>query len=120
MGDMTRNFSRWEFACPDKCGFDEIDERLVHRLQVVRDIMGLPIKINSGCRCSKHNKEVGGESVSFHLAGMAADWRFKYYDEELYFRMSVLLADWSGGFHYYPERRFFHCDIGPERRWQGV
>jgi uncharacterized protein YcbK (DUF882 family) len=118
MGDLTENFSRKEFACKCGCGFDEIDERLVNRLQVIRDISGLPIKINSGCRCQKHNKDVDGESLSFHLLGEAADWCFDCpYDEKLYFYTSVQLNDWSGGFHYYREQRFFHCDIGPRRRW---
>ena len=115
MGDITENFSRYEFACRCGCGFNEIDERLVHRLQVVRDIVKIPMIINSGCRCIKHNnsKGVGGKPGSFHLIGKAGDWYFDCpYDEKLYLRTSVLLASWSGGFHYYKEKRFFVAKLG--------
>jgi len=118
MGDLTENFSRKEFACRCGCGFDKISLCLVHRLQVVRDIFGLPIIINSGCRCKEYNKKVGGASLSVHLIGEAADWCFNCpYDEKLYFYTSVQLNDWSGGFHYYREQKFFHVDIGRRRRW---
>lgn len=118
MGDITKNFSRWEFACKCGCGKDDIDEKLVNRIQVVRDIIRIPITIISGCRCEAHNKAVGGASVSYHLISEAADWCFDCpYDEKLYFRVSVLLNNWSGGFHYYREKKFFHTDIGRKRRW---
>jgi len=118
VGDITKNFSRWEFACKCGCGKDDIDERLVNRIQVVRDIILVPITISSGCRCEQHNKAEGGESESLHMEDIAADWYFDCpYDEKLYFRVSVLLDNWSGGFHYYRDKKFFHTDIGRERRW---
>jgi len=117
MGDITQAFSRHEFACKCGCGFDDIDERLVHRLQVVRDIIKIPMIINSGCRCVEHNKNVGGAGGSYHLIGEAADWHFDIIGVNSYFRACMLLRDWSGGFHYYKRQKFFHCDIGPKRRW---
>ena len=118
MGDLTKNFSRWEFACKCGCGFDDINEGLVHRLQVIRDITQVYMMINSGCRCPEHNKKKGGASVSYHLVGYAADWRFsEHCSSNLYFQTAVLLKDWSGGLHYYKDRSFFHADIGKERRW---
>ena len=117
MGDITENFNRYEFACKCGCGFDAINERLVHRLQVVRDIIGVSIIINSGCRCLKHNENIGGSKNSYHLFGMAADWEFDIIGNMLDFRICMLLKEWSGGFHYYRNERFFHVDIGPKRRW---
>lgn len=119
MGDITENFSRYEFACKCGCGKDDIHVGLVHRLQVIRDITGHPIRILSGCRCQKHNAEVKGTQNSYHLYGMAADWCFggEETDRLLEKVATKLIPEWSGGFHYYPDKGFIHCDIGPKRRW---
>jgi zinc D-Ala-D-Ala carboxypeptidase len=72
MGDLTRSFSRNEFACPC-CGKDDISLLLVTKLQGARDALAIPFMINSGVRCEKHNREKGGKDNSAHLRGMAAD-----------------------------------------------
>jgi len=72
MGDLTKNFSKEEFACPC-CGEFKMDNGLVAFLQAVREYVDTPLKINSGFRCEKHNREVGGRSSSEHLTGMAVD-----------------------------------------------
>lgn len=75
---LTKNFTRSEFACKCGCGFDDIDLGLVEALQKLRDLYGewvrpIFIDINSGCRCKKHNKKEHGEPNSQHLLGRAAD-----------------------------------------------
>ena len=67
MGDMTHDFSRSEFRCRCGCGLDAIDPDLVDNLQHSRDAVGLPYSISSGCRCKKHNSDVGGKEGSAHL-----------------------------------------------------
>lgn len=67
MGDMTANFSRWEFACKCKCGSDNINPLLVQRLESARQLFGRGITITSGCRCKTWNAKVGGEARSSHL-----------------------------------------------------
>jgi len=42
-------------------------------LDPARQKLGGPVRVNSGYRCAKHNREVGGVSVSQHLRGEAAD-----------------------------------------------
>lgn len=112
---ITENFNSEEFTCPC-CGMEWIDRKLVHRLQVIRDIIGCPIVITSGCRCTKHNAEVGGKESSYHLLGEAADWTTK--DPKTDERVALhLIPNWSGGFHWYPEKSFIHCDLGNWRRW---
>lgn len=73
MGDVSKNFSRKEFACNCGCGFAAVDIALLCGLQELRDIAGRGITISSGCRCELHNKKVGGASKSFHKFAMAAD-----------------------------------------------
>lgn len=42
-------------------------------LDPLREAYGKPILVNSGFRCEKLNKKVGGSKTSDHLHGMAAD-----------------------------------------------
>ena len=102
MGDISKYFNRAEFACKDDCGFDDIDMELVKRLDAMREALGLPLVIDSGCRCAAHNATVGGEPNSAHLRGMAADvhcpdsnFRFLFTKEayRMFFRMGQY-KDW--------------------------
>ena len=68
----TKNFKVKEFACKC-CGWNIIDQRLINMCQALRDELGVPVKVNSGCRCNKHNAEVGGVRNSTHTRGLAAD-----------------------------------------------
>jgi len=113
MGDLTRNFSTHEMVCKCGCGADYIDPTIVHRLQVVRDILNYPILIHSAVRCSDYNKAVGGKPHSLHLSGKAIDWSVDDLDLMMY--AAKLLYHWSGGYHQY--ETFFHTDVGRKRRW---
>lgn len=73
MGDLSRNFSRDEFACKCGCGYSAISPKLIDLLQTIRGYIGVPMTILSGCRCEEHNKDVGGVEFSQHLYGRAAD-----------------------------------------------
>lgn len=33
----------------------------------LRAYLGVPIKVNSGCRCVDHNKAIGGATASWHM-----------------------------------------------------
>ena len=65
-------FKRNEFACRC-CGENPITDEFVRKLDIARDIAGIPFNINSGFRCKKHNEAVGGVENSSHLKGIAAD-----------------------------------------------
>lgn len=114
---ITENFEFSEFECKCGCGLNIISFNLVHRLQVIRDITGLGMVINSGCRCPIHNKNEGGKGWSYHLKGMGADWYFDTQPKMLKRVCTQLIPNWSGGIHYYEDRGFCHSDIGPRRRW---
>ena len=61
-----------EFAC-HCCGKNEIKQRIIDIAQKIRTRIGVPIHINSGYRCAKHNANVGGVKASKHTKGKAAD-----------------------------------------------
>ena len=70
----VEHFKKSEFACKCGCGFDEIDLKLVKLLEDIREHFGgKPLYISSGCRCAKHNKQVGGVQGSRHVQGKASD-----------------------------------------------
>lgn len=73
MGDLSKNFSRREFACKCGCGFDDVSPKLANLVQEIRDELGKKIFIDSGCRCPTHNRRVKGVKNSGHLTGEAAD-----------------------------------------------
>lgn len=80
-GTMSANFSYVEFRC--KCGDDGtpyssckriwVIRQHVRRLEAYRTKIGTSVRIVSGCRCTSHNKAVGGASSSQHLYGGATD-----------------------------------------------
>ena len=73
-------FKEKEFVCRC-CGelppfAKENTVALVHEvLDPARERLGKPIIVNSGYRCAKHNREVGGATNSQHMKGEAADIR---------------------------------------------
>ena len=62
-------FKAIEFACRDHCGLDAFDPKMLKILNEVREELGFPIIITSGCRCEKHNAAIGGAKHSTHLPG---------------------------------------------------
>lgn len=47
---------------------------LAMTMEKVRDLLGFPIRVNSGYRCAKLNAAVGGSKHSAHLEGLACDF----------------------------------------------
>lgn len=71
---LSSNFYLKEFECKcGKCKKTTVDANLVYSLQLIRNYFNKPLIINSAYRCAKHNKSVGGATLSKHLFGMAAD-----------------------------------------------
>ena len=121
MGDLTNNFSKWEFACKCGCGLDQIDPELVRQTQIFRNLLWIAtgkeisITVTCGCRCEKHNAEVGGTPHSFHMAGMAVDITFKHVPVLVAGRIVYLANKLGmmkvGALGVYPDRNFMHLDI---------
>ena len=110
-------FKTKEFACKC-CGKILINSNLIKMLDLAREILGKPIKIESGFRCKKHNAEVGGSPTSAHLDGDAADLRC-IGDENRYLLVLALLS--AGFTRIGLGKNFIHVDISkkknPERIW---
>jgi len=123
MGDFTKNLSRHEFACKCGCGLNTVDFELVNVIQSTVDHFErlerepLIVRIDSGCRCERHNNIIGGAEDSQHLWCRAGDilihgvapYRVYDYLDKMY----------KGRYGIGRYIDFTHIDTasGPARRW---
>lgn len=121
---LSNNFSLSEFESNDgaETPLDVISnlKDLAGSLQVLRDILGESIYINSGYRSPSHNKSIGGVKGSQHTLGKAGDLRVKgMRPNELHAVISNLIKEGKmleGGLGLYST--FVHYDIrGTKARW---
>lgn len=56
-------------SCPC-CGLLNMDMKFMSMLDEARREAGVPFKITSGCRCIKHNMDVGGAKSSSHVTSL--------------------------------------------------
>lgn len=117
---LSSHFSTREFDCHCSradCKTTYIDSDLVNYLEEKREMLGKPLVLLSGFRCTAHNSSVGGKPGSQHLQGKAADIRLKDHDitDENYlsfFKDADGLGIYKG--------RFLHVDVrGHRARWTG-
>lgn len=114
---LTKNFNWSEFQCKDGSeipgkywGFVQ---ELAANLQVIRDVIGKPIIINSGYRTVSYNHKIGGVKNSQHLYAKAVDIHVKNMSSlELYHIILDLIKAkkiHNGGLGLY--NTFVHYDI---------
>ena len=116
-GYITPHFQRREFTCKCGCGKDNIDPALAQMCETIRDNIGVPLIVNSGVRCEKHNAKVGGVKGSYHTQGKAVDLSCTLGARKLFEAIRNLYdAGKLPGLEYcllYPT--FVHIDIGKPR-----
>ena len=120
MAQDTKNFKVSEFDCKCGCGFNIVDQRLMNMCQEIREYLGVPVRIDSGCRCEKRNAKVGGVKGSYHTKGLAADlscslgakaiWDavHKLHDAGKLQNLSYCI--------WYKKKNFVHIDCGAKRK----
>ena len=123
---LTKHFKLKEFQSHDGSSMPLSVYRnvklLAKNLQVLRDSIGLPIKVNSGYRSPSHNSAIGGVSNSQHLLGNAADIKvIGMRPSEVLSTIQNLIDEGKmteGGLGSYSS--FTHYDIrGTKSRWNG-
>jgi putative chitinase len=55
----------------------EVIKKTASQLEKVREVLGVPLKINSWFRSASVNKAVGGSATSAHSYGLAVDFKTK-------------------------------------------
>jgi hypothetical protein len=111
---------RWKYFTRDelKCkatGELVINEDALDKLELMREIMGASLKINSAYRSPAHNKKIGGAKNSMHVQGRAFDVSNKGHNPVALYQ-AALQAGFTG-FGFY--RTFLHVDTGKRRSWGG-
>ena len=114
---LQKNFNLSEFACKDGTPVPEkyIDnvKEVARNLQIIRDYIGEPIRINSAYRTPTYNKRIGGAKASQHLTASAADITCKSLTpKQLKAKVEKLIKEKKltiGGIGLYPG--FIHVDI---------
>lgn len=120
MGDLSNNFSRWEFQCKCGCGENTVDSELLQVLEGIRENFGgMVVTVKSGHRCFEYNVSIGGSFDSQHLRGRAADIAILGCPAALVQR--YLKNAYPGQYGIGSYTRFTHIDTksGPPRRWKG-
>lgn len=126
---LSKNFTLEEFKSKDGAPTPpEVLENLrelAKNLQVLRDYLGKPIKINSGYRSPAHNAKLvkagtGAVKNSFHTKGKAADIVVQGYTPTqlaaVIFKLIEEKKMRQGGVGIYPN--FVHYDTrGTKARW---
>ena len=115
---VTEHFQVKELMCPC-CGkilLSDIFCQHMRIMELIRVEAGFPITINSGCRCEKHNRSVGGalrtakRLGSWHLI-FATDFRPSDGDpEKLGILMAIAPKYFTGIGKYWS---FIHGDLRP-------
>jgi len=118
MGDLTLNLSRHEFKCQCGCGYDTVDFELVNVIQAGCEYFDTTVSINSGCRCTQHNKNILGHPKSKHIEAKAADIVYKNVRPELtaaYFNRTYPAKYGIGTYD-----TFTHIDVQPNKKRWGI
>lgn len=121
---LSENFNMAEFQCHDGTPVPDSLECnvivLAHNLQILRDYIKEPVRVNSGYRTPAYNKRIGGAKNSQHLQAKAADIATKSHTpKQLAAIIEKLISEGEmrqGGIGIYPG--WVHYDIrGTKARW---
>nr|DAI28607.1 MAG TPA: peptidase [Caudoviricetes sp.] len=123
--DDIQYFARAEFKC--QCGGKycngypaEPAEETVRMADEIRRRAGVPLTVNSGLRCKRHNAEVGGVSNSLHTTGQAVDLSGNVSParlREIAEQVQAEMVPGRGGLGLYSWG--VHVDNGKKSRWNG-
>ena len=112
-----KNYFENETGCNCSCGTDNLSSRLLRIINEIRDDIGVPLYLNSACRCPEYNEKVGGVPNSAHVAteekpGEAVDIRCP--NSSLRFNLlMLLLVHGIKRVGIYPS--FIHADIDKDK-----
>lgn len=107
-----RNFAPKEIASKGDESL-EVDEDALNKLQLLRDLMGCPLILNSAYRDRLHNARVGGAPRSMHKYGRAFDVRLGDFDKQDLLDYARAVGFTGIGFY----GSFLHIDTGKNRQW---
>ena len=73
---MSKYFKPSEFKkCTPACDISQMDAAFLDKLDMVREVAGIPLVLNSAYRSLAHEKKMGRSGTSSHTKGLAVDIR---------------------------------------------
>ena len=108
------NFSAKEFAC-QCCGSEGINEELVAKAQVLRDIYKKPLTVTSGYRCPLQPIERKKSAPGAHSLGLAVDFGVDRGDAYEVLKIAFSLGFTGIGVQQKGDGRFIHLDIADKQ-----
>jgi len=111
---ISENFRLSEFQSRDT-GEVMVDPDLIRKVQTLRDLVRLPIRINSGYRTPERNREVGGVPNSLHCQGKAVDVSCAFISLAA-LTVGAIEAGFQGVI-VYTKYSFLHCDLRETRQY---
>ena len=118
MAKDTEHFKVSEFTCKCGCGKNNIDQRVLDMAETIRQALGVPVRVNSGCRCEEWNRIQKGVSNSRHISGKAADLSCGLGSAKMFETVKKLHAEGKLPALDYciKYRTFIHIDCGGKRK----
>lgn len=109
---LTKNFARSEIACRCGCGLANVKPKSIAKIQLMRDLVNKPLRINSACRCPLHNARLGGAPRSQHratelIASTAFDISLEGHDKDVLVQAAIEAGFKGIGASY---KTFLHVD----------
>jgi uncharacterized protein YcbK (DUF882 family) len=116
---ISDHFTREEFMCKCGCGLCNVSSTLLSLLDSARNEADMPFTVTSGCRCLKHNKDVGGVSDSAHVTTNeqqceAADIECDG-SRDMFVIVSALIKVGFKRIGINFNKMFVHCDVDSEK-----
>ena len=109
---ITEHFNskkdKMECSC---CGALVYDEHMINRLEILRQLIDVPFRVNSFYRCAFHNKAVGGSERSRHMHGDAVDINTRGWNGAL--KWEFTFEAMKLGFSVISYSDFIHIDLRP-------
>lgn len=113
---LSRDFKLSEFECKDDRTVI-VDKELIFKLQMLRDRLGIPLKVISGYRTVQWNKKIKGSYNSEHLHGRAADISIKNIMLDIYTIKDLSVKIGFRGIGLYKDH--IHLDVRPNPNDRG-
>lgn len=122
MSRKYRYFSQRDFAnAVPSCNIEDMDEELLKRIDLAREISGIPYRVLSAYRTHEHEISRGRSGTSSHVKGVAIDIEARTPREKFLVLKGVVGAGFTRIFVY---EWGIHVDIDKEKvqkwfKWLG-
>jgi len=108
-------FKREEFACHCGCGQNLMKDEVIDKLDILRDFVQFPLRVNSGYRCPAYNCKVATTGPNGpHTTGQSVDLDVNRKQAFKVMEQAIKLGFTGFGFKQKGTSRYLHLDNLPD------